>query len=127
MGQVWKLVQQHMAETPYGVSARQIASSAGVKPSTFAAWKNLRRLPDPEHLRAVARQINVPYRVLLEAALTDTGYLGGGTDGAPITHAEGSSAEGTPTTPQKGRSASRGRRSGTGQPRLQRVAPLEDQ
>lgn len=75
MGQVWDLVEQHMRETPYGTSGRQIATHAGLKPSTFAAWKNLKSLPSPDHLRAVARQINVPYRVLLDAALTDAGYL----------------------------------------------------
>lgn len=75
MGDVWKLIQQHQEATPYGASIREIARAAGVRESTLPRWQNLRRLPEPEHLRAVARQINVPYRVLLEAALTDTGYL----------------------------------------------------
>lgn len=86
MGQVWRLIEEHQSSTPYGASIREIARGAGIKESTLPRWKELRRLPEPEHLRALARQINVPYRVLLDAALTDCGYLTSrvGPDADPI-------------------------------------------
>lgn len=93
MGQVWKLIEQHQRSQPYEPSIRSIAKAAGVKESTLPKWQNLSRLPAPENLRAVARHIHVPYRVLLEAALTDTGYLeeisdGTATNGAGVTPAD---------------------------------------
>lgn len=75
MGHLWKLIEHHQDSTPYGASVREIARGAGIKESTLPRWQNLKRMPEPEHLRALARQINVPYRVILDAALTDTGYL----------------------------------------------------
>lgn len=75
MGRVWDLIERHQAETPYGVSVRGIARAAGVSHTMLSKWTDIKRLPEPDHLRAVARQINVPYRVLLEAALMDAGYL----------------------------------------------------
>lgn len=75
MGQLWKFIEQHQDSTLYGASVREIARGAGIKESTLPRWQNLKRMPEPEHLRALARHINVPYRVLLDAALADTGYL----------------------------------------------------
>lgn len=99
MGHVWSYVERHMAETPYGASERQIAKAAGINHTTLTAWKTIRRLPQPEHLRAVARQINVPYRVLLDAALIDAGYLEDRAHVPPITRAGGSPADDGGTTP----------------------------
>lgn len=102
MGQVWRLIEQHQDSTPYGASVREIARGAGIKESTLPRWRDLKRMPEPDHLRALARQINVPYRVLLDAALADTGYLDArseredvGNDGrsAPNRQAGGSPAE----------------------------------
>lgn len=100
MGQVWKLIEQHQDSTPYGASIREIARGAGIKESTLPRWRDLKRMPEPDHLRALARQINVPYRVLLDAALADTGYLGARSEredvrqhAAPKTQAPVSGAE----------------------------------
>lgn len=97
MGHVWSYIEQHMAETPYGASERQIARAAGVNHTTLTAWKKIRRLPQPEHLRAVARQINVPYRVLLDAALIDAGYLEDRRNVPPITRAGSPEDDPAPT------------------------------
>lgn len=84
MGRVWDLIEQHQNSVPYGASVRSIAKAAGVNHTMLAKWTSIKRLPEPDHLRAVARQINVPYRVLLEAALFDAGYLEGAVHGTPI-------------------------------------------
>lgn len=73
--ELWRLIEAHQRTTPYGVSIRGIAKAAGVGHSTLAKWEGMRKMPRPEHLLAVARQINVPYRVALDAALKDAGYL----------------------------------------------------
>lgn len=73
--ELWHLIEAHQHTTPYGVSIRGIAKAAGVGHSTLAKWEAMQKMPTPEHLLAVARQINVPYRVALDAALKDAGYL----------------------------------------------------
>lgn len=76
MGQLWALIVAHQDSEPYRPSIRQIAFRAGIGQSTLNKWQELKHLPDPDHLRAVARAIGQPYQVLLDAALADAGYGG---------------------------------------------------
>ena len=101
MGQLWALIQAHIDASPYPPSERQVASKLGIAPNALSNWKNLRRLPTPENLHNLAALIGVPYRVVLSAALTDTGYLEGaeryGTDRpAAMTNGASSAEDGAP-------------------------------
>jgi hypothetical protein len=60
-------------------SSTLLARRIGLSRAAFSYWrsKGLRDLPAREHLYAVATVIRRPYRHVLEAALYDTGYLGG--------------------------------------------------
>lgn len=76
MGALWELVQAYIDEQPYPPSISQVAERAGLSGrSTLTNWKQVTRLPDERHLRAVAGVIGQPYRVVLDAALVDAGYL----------------------------------------------------
>lgn len=72
-----ELLLAHIEAQAYPISERQIAMRIGITQSGLARWRapGMKRLPEAEHLRAAARVLGVPYRVVLEAALYDTGYL----------------------------------------------------
>jgi hypothetical protein len=73
---LWAVVQAYIDEQTYPPSVAAVADKAGLTGrSTLTHWKKAKGLPDVEHLRAVAHTIEQPYRVLLDAALVDAGYL----------------------------------------------------
>ena len=54
----------------------QIARALGVSRQTIANWSTeVRRLPDPDNLRALAELMGTPYADVLDAVLRDAGYL----------------------------------------------------
>lgn len=76
MGALWMLVEAYRDEQLYRPSGGQVADRAGIGRSTFNRWQNLAgRLPEERYLRALATAIEQPYRVVLDAALVDIGYL----------------------------------------------------
>ena len=74
---LWELVEAYRDEQTYPVSVKRIAERAGMDRGTLGRWRTTRgqRLPEEQHLRAIAGVIGQPYRVLLDAALVDAGYL----------------------------------------------------
>ena len=87
MGALWELIEAYRRDQPYVPSVNQVAERAGMGRGTLNRWKTVNRLPDREHLEAIARVIKQPYHVLLDAALRDAGYLGeseAGSDAAAI-------------------------------------------
>lgn len=76
MGRLYDIIQAHIdAQAPYKPSVRQVAIQLGVSPTTVANWRNPTRLPQAEHLEAIARLTGVPVRDVFQAAGIDTGYL----------------------------------------------------
>lgn len=75
MGKLWDIVQAHIDSSPYPPSERAVAAKLGISPTALSNWKNPKKLPDRENLRSLAQLAGVPYRVVLSAALDDTGYL----------------------------------------------------
>lgn len=74
MSELIGLIQEHLDR--YGVTRAEFARRAGTNPQTVQNWWDHRTtLPRPEHLRGVAAVIGKPYRVVLDAALVDAGYL----------------------------------------------------
>jgi transcriptional regulator with XRE-family HTH domain len=72
---LWRKVEEFRDSQPFPPSVRAIARASGISESTLAGWRGIQRLPDADHLRAFARLSQIPYRVLLDAALADAGYL----------------------------------------------------
>lgn len=75
MGQLYDLIQQHIDSQGYEVSVAQVARKIGVSRQTVLNWREPTKLPDREHLQAVARVTGVPYQRVLDAVLDDIGYL----------------------------------------------------
>lgn len=73
-GHLWALVQEWLDSMPYPPSQRKLASRIGISPSALSNWKYGEGFPDPEHLRALAAEIGVPYERVLDAVLRDRGY-----------------------------------------------------
>lgn len=61
----------------HGSSQAWVASQMGMSRAALNAWwsRGRRSPPDHQQLRALARAIRVPYKYVLDAALTDFGYL----------------------------------------------------
>ena len=74
-GELYGIVQAHADR--WGVRAASIARQIGAKPQTISSWKHrgVRQLPDPVTLSALAQVTGRPYREVIDAALTDAGYL----------------------------------------------------
>lgn len=73
---LWALVLEHQAKT--GASTTEVASRIGVTRQTLADWRRsglTGRVPKRSTLTGVANAIGRPYRVVLDAALADAGYL----------------------------------------------------
>lgn len=67
------LIQAHIDR--YGVTRATVARRAGMVPQTVHNWRDeIKALPHVDHLRGIAEVIGVPYPVVLDAALADTGY-----------------------------------------------------
>lgn len=73
-GQLWRLVREWMDSIAYPPSQSRLAQRLEVSRSTLTDWKYGRGFPSPENLRALAREIGVPYERVLDAALRDRGY-----------------------------------------------------
>jgi hypothetical protein len=74
MGQLWELVQAHIDR--HGVSERALARKLGYSSSgVFSNWREPRQLPSEQALARFAGLSGTPYQRVLDAALTDTGYL----------------------------------------------------
>lgn len=73
---LWSLVVAHQAKT--GASTTEIARRIGVTRQTLADWRTTGltgRVPKRSTLDGLAEALGRPYRVVLEAALADAGYL----------------------------------------------------
>lgn len=75
MGQLYGLIQAHIDAQPYPVSERQIAIKLGVTQTTLKNWRTPAKLPAKKHLVAISELTGVPYQRVLDALLTDIGYL----------------------------------------------------
>lgn len=69
------LIDQYKAGC--GVSDAELARRIGISRQNLYLWRgsNLRQLPDKANLRAVAAVTGLPYDTVLDAALTDCGYV----------------------------------------------------
>ena len=76
MGALWELIEEYRRNQPYEPSVAQVGAKAGMNRGTLNRWQDVKRLPEREHLEAMARVLGRPYHVLLDAALRDAGYLG---------------------------------------------------
>lgn len=81
MGKLWDIVQAHRDAQKYPPSERQIARALDISPTALSNWREPKALPSAKNLRALAQLAGVPYSAVLEAALEDTGYKGGGRRG----------------------------------------------
>lgn len=75
MGRLFDLIEQHREAQPYPPSYSRIAERVGVSRQTVMNWRTPSKLPETEHLQALAAAIGQPYHRVLDAALIDTGYL----------------------------------------------------
>jgi len=74
MGQLWELVQAYVDR--HGTSERQLAKRLGYSSSgVFANWREPRQLPSAQALARFAGLSGTPYQRVLDAVLTDAGYL----------------------------------------------------
>lgn len=92
MGQLYDIIQNHIDTQPYGVSQRQIAGRLGVSPTTLANWRTPEKLIAKRHLSAIARLTGVPYPRVLDALLSDIGYLSEASPPPPAEPKAGESA-----------------------------------
>lgn len=125
--QLWTLVESWRRQQRFNVTQSALAKDIGVARGAISQWKYGESRPTPENMRRLQSATGIRYRDLLDAMLTDMGYLEmGASDGTATSDAGATPAEGTPTKPRAGRSEGRGVRAGTARPRLQQVAPRED-
>ncbi|HCB04061.1 MAG TPA: hypothetical protein PLZ93_01085 [Nocardioides sp.] len=74
MGQLWELVQAYTDR--HGTSERQLAKRLGYKSSgVFVNWREPKQLPSAQALARFADLSGTPYQRVLDAVLTDSGYL----------------------------------------------------
>ena len=74
MGQLWDLVQAYIDR--HGTSERQLAKRLGYASSgVFTNWREPRQLPSAQALARFAALSGTPYQRVLDAVLTDAGYL----------------------------------------------------
>ena len=74
MGQLWGLVQAYIDR--HGTSERQLAKRLGYSSSgVFTNWREPRQLPSAQALARFAGLSGTPYQRVLDAVLTDAGYL----------------------------------------------------
>ncbi len=76
MGHLWNIVEAYLDAQDFSVSERELASRLGYSSSsTFDGWRDPKKLPGAEGLARLALLTGTPYRDVLDAALTDAGYL----------------------------------------------------
>jgi hypothetical protein len=74
MGQLWELVQAYLDR--HGTSERALAKRLGYSSSgVFTNWREPRQLPSAQALARFASLSGTPYQRVLDAVLTDAGYL----------------------------------------------------
>lgn len=74
MGQLWTLVQAYLDR--HGTSERQLARRLGYSSSgVFNNWREPKQLPSAQALARFAGLSGTPYQRVLDAVLTDAGYL----------------------------------------------------
>jgi hypothetical protein len=74
MGQLWDLVQAYIDR--HGTSERQLAKRLGYSSSgVFTNWREPRQLPSAQALARFSGLSGTPYQRVLDAVLTDAGYL----------------------------------------------------
>lgn len=75
VGHLYAIVQRHIDN--YGVREAELARRVGTSPQTINSWKNrgVRALPSRAILLKLAEVTRTAYADVLEAALTDTGYI----------------------------------------------------
>ena len=78
MSELLGLINSHLDK--YGVKRAEFARRAGTTPQTVQNWVARGTLPRPNHLQGVAGVIDVPYLIVLDAALVDAGYRDSMTD-----------------------------------------------
>lgn len=78
MPELLGLINSHLER--YGVKRAEFARRAGTTPQTVQNWVARGTLPRPNHLQGVAGVIDVPYLIVLDAALVDAGYRESMTD-----------------------------------------------
>jgi hypothetical protein len=73
---LWALVQGYLDRQEWPVSERRLAERLGyASSSTFDNWRHPRQLPSSQALARFAALSGTPYQRVLDAALTDAGYL----------------------------------------------------
>lgn len=75
MSEIGRLVQAYRDRQKYPVADARIAAAIGVSRTSVGNWIKGTAMPSPENLRALAAEIETPYPEVLEAAMTDAGYL----------------------------------------------------
>lgn len=73
VSELFRLVEAYMHDS--GATQNAVARLSGIDERTFSSWKSRRTLPDPIDLANLARVTRQPYRLVLDAALTDAGWL----------------------------------------------------
>ncbi len=75
MPQLMSIIDAHLEK--YGVREAAFARTVNASPQTISAWRHrgIRALPTAALLRSVADITGHPYLEVLDAALTDAGYL----------------------------------------------------
>jgi len=74
VGQLWELVQAYIDR--HGTSERQLAKRLGYSSSgVFSNWRDPRQLPSAQALARFAGLSGTPYQRVLDAVLSDAGYL----------------------------------------------------
>jgi transcriptional regulator with XRE-family HTH domain len=74
MGEIGRLIEDYRDRIGYTISDSQIAEKLGVTRQTVGNWTK-GHTPKPANLSDLARLLDVSYTRLLDAMLTDAGYL----------------------------------------------------
>lgn len=76
---LWRCIVDHANQQAGPFQARvkpaDIARATGLSEQLLSKWRYKATLPRPEQLAVVRDRVGVPYMALLEAALTDRGWL----------------------------------------------------